>query len=466
MVTPLGRSVGVHRAVTRRALLRAGGVGLATLALPRLLPCRAAAAEQQPPARARSVILLFNSGGIPHHETWDPKPNAPREVRGEFGVISTRTPGLLVGELMPKTALLTDKIAVIRTMVTGDNSHSTSGYQMLTGVPHIPLSRENSLPGKPNDSPSLNALVQALRPPRGGLPASVMLPRRLANFDGLYPWPGADAGVMGRKFDPWLMECDPSTTNFAAPGCALPDDVPAGRVDARLSLLEQLDRHLGSAAEQPAVVDYGNYKQQSLELIAGGKAREAFDIGKEPEKVRDRYGRSTHGQCVLLARRLVEAGVSLVQVNWASHDKKLPNGGGWDTHEKHSESLKGWLMPRMDQTYSALIEDLDQRGLLDETLVCWVAEFGHTPKFNARAGRDHWGRLFSIALAGGGIRGGVVHGASDDRGAEPLGDVVRPCDYLATVFHLLGYRAETLVEDIEGRPLPISRGQVVKSVLA
>jgi hypothetical protein len=190
-----------------------------------LLQRPAVAAERQPRVRAKSVILLFNGGGIPHHETWDPKPDAPREVRGEFGTIASRTPGLLVGELMPKTAVLTDKIAVIRTMVTGDNSHSTSGYQMLTGVPHIPLSRENSLPGKPNDSPPLNALVQALRPPSGGLPASVVLPRRLANFDGLYPWPGTDAGVMGRKFEPWLMECDPSAQNFAAPGCALPADL-------------------------------------------------------------------------------------------------------------------------------------------------------------------------------------------------------------------------------------------------
>src|SRR5690606_9109362 len=165
-------------------------------------------------------------------------------------------------------------------------------------------------------------------------------------------------------------------------------------------------------------------------------------------------------------RRLVEAGVSLVQVNSASHNKKLPNSGGWDTHVKHSESLKGWLMPMMDQTYSALIEDLDQRGMLDETLVCWVAEFGHTPKFNSRGGRDHWGRVFSIALAGGGIRGGVVHGTTDKHAAEPLGDVVRPCDYIATVLHLMGYSADTLVHDVEGRPHPVSRGRVVQSVLA
>jgi hypothetical protein len=295
-----------------------------------------------------------------------------------------------------------------------------------------------------------------------GLPSSIMLPRRLANFDGLYPWPGADAGILGSKHDPWLLECDPSQPTFTAPGCELPDDVPLTRVDQRRSLLEQLDQHLAS---HQAVAGLDRYTQQAFDLITGQKARAAFDLTREPDSVRDRYRRTKHGQSVLLARRLVEAGVSLVQVNWASHDKKLPNGGGWDTHEKHSESIKGWLMPAMDQTYSALIEDLDQRGLLDETLVCWVAEFGHTPKFNAKLGRDHWGRVFSIALAGGGIRGGVVLGKTDRYAAEPVTDPVRPCDYLATLFHCLGFHADTIVHDVEGRPLPIVRGQVIDALV-
>lgn len=466
MLSILGRGHLLCDGLSRRELLRVGGVSLGGLTLSRLLQRRAEAAEGQPRARAKSVIVLFNGGGIPQHETWDPKPEAPQEIRGEFAAIPTRTPGLLVGELMPKTAQLTDKIAVVRTMATGDNSHSTSGYQMLTGAPHIPLSRENALPGKPNDSPSFNALVKALRPTRGGLPASIVLPHRLANFDGLYPWPGTDAGALGRKFDAWLMECDPSAESFAAPGCALPAELPPLRFDGRLSLLEQLDRRIAAAADRAEVAEYDRFKQQSLELIAGNKARVAFDIAREPDRVRDRYGRTKYGQCVLLARRLVEAGVSLVQVNWASPDKKLANNGGWDTHLQHNESVKGWLMPMMDQTYSALIEDLDQRGLLEETLVCWVAEFGHTPKFNARGGRDHWGRVFCISLAGGGIRGGVVHGASDKHAAAPLDDAVRPCDYLATVFHLLGFHADTQVQDLEGRPLPISRGRVIEPVLA
>ena len=458
-----GHSTRLCDGITRREWLRIGAISLGGLSLPRLLRNRVCASESGTRSRAKSVIVLFNGGGIPQHETWDPKPDAPLEVRGPFGTIPTQTPGLRVGELMPLTARLTDRIAVIRTMVTGDNSHSSSGYQMLTGVPHIPLSRENAAPTRPNDWPPYNAIVRALRPDRHGLPASIILPRRLANFDGLYPWPGTTAGLLGSKYEAWSLECDPSDPKFTTPGCEPSKDLPAARMDDRRSLLNRIDQQLAGLA---ATADHDRYQQQAIDLIAGNKGREAFDLSKERPSVRDRYGRTKHGHSVLLARRLVEAGVSLVQVNWASQDKKLPNSGGWDTHEKHNESIKGWLIPAMDRTYSALIEDLEQRGLLDETLVCWVAEFGHTPKFNARGGRDHWGRVFSIALAGGGIRGGVVVGRTDKHAADPVDDPIRPADYLATVFHLLGFHSDTMVQDMEGRPLPISRGRVIDAVLA
>lgn len=462
MIRILGDTASLCEGLSRRELLRVGAVSLGALSLPHLLRTRATASEGAPRARAKSVIVLFNGGGIPHHETWDPKPDAPLEIRGPFGVVHSRTPGLRVGALMPQTARLTDKIAVIRTMVTGDNSHSSSGYQMLTGVPHIPLSRENAPVAKPNDSPPYNAIVRGLRPPVNGLPSSIVLPRRLANFDGLYPWPGTNAGVLGSKYEAWSLECDPSDPNFAAPGCEPVIDVPAARIDGRRALLDQMDQRL---ADISATADHDRYRQQAINLIAGRRGREAFDLAKEPAAVRERYGRTKHGQSVLLARRLVEAGVSLVQVNWASQDKTLPNSGSWDTHEKHNESIKGWLIPAMDRTYSALIQDLDVRGLLDETLVCWVAEFGHTPKFNAKGGRDHWGRVFSIALAGGGIKGGVVVGKTDKHAADPLDDAVRPADYLATVFHCLGFHSDTIIQDMQGRPLPISRGRVIEAVL-
>ncbi len=452
--------------LSRREWLRAGSLGLGGLSLPALLQQRASARADGRRGSAKSVIVLFISGGMPQHETFDPKPEAPREIRGDFGAIATRTPGLFLGELLPKMSQLTDRMAIIRTMVTGDNAHSTSGYQMLTGMPHVPLNRENAGPGKPNDWPSLNAMVQALRPPVAGLPASISLPRRLANNNGQDPWPGTEAGILGRKLDPWFLECDPAEAGFTVPGGELLDGMAPARLDRRLSLLDQLRRPLDRLQQQAEVSSYSNYQQQAIDLIAGGRARDAFDLSRESDATRDRYTRTTYGQSVLLARRLIEAGVSLVQVQSVSSDKKRPNGGGWDTHERHSESVKGWLLPTLDEVYSALILDLEERGLLSETLVCLVTEFGHTPKFNARKGRDHWGRVFSIALAGGGIRGGVVHGTSDRTAAEPLDGVVRPSDYLATVFHCLGYPPETIVHDVERRPMPISRGRVVESVLA
>jgi uncharacterized protein (DUF1501 family) len=451
---------------SRREWIRVGGIGLGGLTLPGLLQHRQSHAADNPPTRAKSVIVLFNSGGMPQHETFDPKPEAPAEIRGAFGAIATHTPGLQVGELMPKIAQLTDRMAVIRSMVTGDNAHSTSGYQMLTGVPHAPLGRENAAPGKPNDWPSMGGLVSALRPPRAGLPSSIALPRRMANNNGQDPWPGTDAGFLGRRYDPWLLECDPSAPDFMVPGGRLADGLTPLHVDNRRSLLKQFNEQADQLQRHARVNEFNRYRQQAIDLVVGGAARQAFDLSQESDRVRDSYGRHQYGQSVLLARRLVEAGVSLVQVQWASLDKDKPNGGGWDTHEKHNESIKGWLIPVMDQVYSTLLLDLEERGLLSETLVCLVTEFGHTPNFNAQAGRDHWGRVFSIALAGGGIRGGVVYGSSDKHAAEPHDNPVPPCDYLATVFHLMGYSADTIVHDIENRPLPISRGKVIEAIVA
>lgn len=450
----------------RRDWLRIGSLGLAGLSLPRLAALQAASstARHQPPVKAKSVILFWLSGGVPQHDTWDPKPNGPEGARSEFGVIQTRTPGLAVGALMPRTAQLTDRIAVLRAMVTGDNAHSSSGYQMLTGVPHLPLSRENALPTPPNDWPSLGALTRIMRPDQAGLPSAMTLPRHIANV-GEKVWPGQDAGFMGRKSDPWLLTCDPSAEDFNISELALPQEISSLRFDRRLSLLSQVGRHVDQLQETASIRDYDLRTQQAIDLIGGKAAREAFDLSRETSAVRDRYGRTKFAQSILLARRLVEAGTSLVQVNWQRIEGK-ENNGSWDTHIAHHDSLKGWLMPIMDQAYSALLTDLEERGLLDETLVAWVGEFGHTPKINARAGRDHWGNAFSIALAGGGIRGGVVHGATDNRAAFPISGQVQPCDYAATVLHCLGISPETLLRGPQGRPFPVSRGRVIDEILA
>jgi hypothetical protein len=439
--------------LTRREWLRIGGTGLAGLTLPDLLRARSAGRE----GKAKACIVFGCIGGPPQHETWDPKPDAPAEIRGEFKPIATSVPGIQVGELMPRTAALMNRICALRAVVTNDNAHSSSGYYMLTGEPHRPPNVESARVGAPNNYPGLGAVVRSLRP-GGGLPAAVTLPEHIWN-DGNFPWPGQDGGLLGRRADPWLILCDPSARDFGVSGLALPDDVPPLRFDARRSLLEQANRHLDRLDQAGAAADL--HRQQAFDLLRSGAARRAFDLDREPATLRDRYGPSRFAQSVLLARRLVEAGVGLVQVNW-TRIKDQPNQGGWDTHEKNNAALKSLLMPIMDRCFSALIEDLEVRGLLDSTLVVWFGEFGRTPRFNGNAGRDHWGHVFSLALAGGGIKGGQVIGASDRQGAYPKDGVVRPQDLTATVLHCLGHRPDAELRDPQDRPFAASRGTVIR----
>jgi hypothetical protein len=410
------------------------------------------------------VILVWLTGGPPQHETWDPKPFAPAEIRGEFHSIESVVPGLRVGELMPGLALHTDKLSVLRAVVTKDQAHSSSGYQMLTGVPHQPLSQENVVSKAPNLSPSHGAIMRALRADRDGLPSAITLPRHIAN-DGEILWPGQTAGVLGRQFDPWLITCDPSQADFQVPDLALPAEISGDRFSSRRQLLAALNdghRQLELAA---AGGQFSHHARQAFDLLAGRAARRAFEINEEPDQLRDQYGRNRFGQSLLLARRLVQAGVSLVQVNWTKIEE-VKNNGSWDTHNNHFGDLKGFLMPRMDRACSALLEDLQQTGLLDETLVVWIGEFGHTPKINGNAGRDHWGNCFSIALGGAGMRRGFVHGESDGHAAFPLSGAVTGADITATIFHCLGFAPETLLYDQTGRPFPLIRGEVIREILA
>lgn len=455
---------------SRREWLRIGGTGVGGLSLSSLLarPIQAAAAEgsniSAALGKAKSVIVMFLGGGPPQHDTWDPKPEAPEEIRGPFGAISTNTPGLSVGSLMPMTARHTEKIAVLRALVTNDNAHSSSGYQMMTGVPHVPLNVENAVSKAPNLAPHWGAVTRYLmQHQKPACPAALTLPNRIANV-GEIVWPGQIGGFLGPKYDPWLLTCDPSRQDFKVPDLALPQELTEIRFNDRLSLLEQVNRHLDTVSDSPAVSGFSRQTQQALDLLAGSKARQAFDLSRESESIRNRYGRTRWAQSVLLSRRLVEAGVSLVQINWCNVEGE-PNAGSWDTHNNHNDLLKRFLMPWMDQAYSALLEDLADRGLLDETLVLWVGEFGHTPRFNAQAGRDHWGHCFSVALSGGGIRGGIVHGKSDAHAAYPTSGKVEPRDLHATLFHCLGYPPDTEMHDTEGRPLPVSRGRIIEEIL-
>jgi hypothetical protein len=448
--------------LTRRDWLRVGGLGLFGLSWPALL--RARQTEPARPGPAKACILLYLSGGPPQHETWDPKPDAPKEVRGDFRPIASSVPGLLVGELMPRVARLAHRCCVLRAVSTADNAHSSSGYWMLTGQPY-PRPNTECNPPTGGDWPNFGAVVQHLRQGGQHLPAAITLPEQMISNANIVAV-GQNAGWLGRGADPWLLTCDPAAADFEVSGLGLPAEVPPLRLDGRRSLLEQVNRHLDAVDRAGAPARYDGQSRQAFDLLRSPRARRAFDLNREPPAVRDRYGRHKFGQSVLLARRLVEAGVALVQVNWPREKGDMAsNSPVWDTHARNAERLRTALMPPMDQAYSALLEDLDQRGLLAETLVVWMGEFGRTPRHNGAGGRDHWGQVFSVALAGGGVRGGVVHGASDSIGAFPRDGRVQPHDLVATIFHCLGHRPDTEIHDPLGRPVPISRGEVLRQLL-
>lgn len=455
----------------RREWLRVGGLSAFGLSLGNLaaVQSQASFAHQSPSfGRAKACIVLFMLGGPPQHETWDPKPLAPAEIRGSFGTIATATPGLRVGELMPLTAKLTDRIAVLRAMSTNDNAHSSSGYWMLTGRPHAPTNSENATPGAPNDWPCMAAMVRHLRGDQSSLPAAVRLPEEIWNT-GHIVWPGQDAGWLGDAADPWLVTCDPSQANFQVGDIALPSDLSVQRLLQRRMLLDDMNRRTPqvstSSQLQAAQSRWSGFQHKAIELLQSESARAAFALDQETSATRERYGRNRFGQSVLLARRLVEAGVSLVQVNWTRWPNDDNAAPAWDTHRHNAKRCKEALMPPMDMAYSALLEDLEQRGLLDETLVVWMGEFGRSPKINAAGGRDHWGHVFSVALAGGGVQGGAVHGQSDRHGGYPIEGRVEPQDLSATIFHLLGYAPETQLIDKVGRPLAISHGKVIEAIV-
>ncbi|HVX15034.1 MAG TPA: DUF1501 domain-containing protein [Pirellulales bacterium] len=465
MLNLVGSGARLCDGIRRREVLRAGSLGLFGLSLPQLFQERElhAATGATGGGRAKSCIVLFLMGGPPQHSTWDPKPNAPPEVRGEFKHIPTNVPGIDLCELMSTTARTMDKVCVLRAVSSGDNAHSSSGYYMLTGQPHQPLNSENANPGAPNDYPSLGALTRLLRGDAPGLPGAMTLPMRIFNTCGSI-WPGQNAGFLGRAADPWLLQFDPSVGAPRIDEFTLPAEIPSVRLAARRSLLDEINRRVERLDASGSMRQFGRYEERALDLLGSSPARAAFDLEQESAAMRDRYGRTPFGQSVLLARRLVEAGVSLVQVNWYRGPNEPSSNPVWDTHRDETARLKDVLVPPMDQAYSALLEDLSQRGLLDETLVVSMGEFGRSPKLDAAGGRGHWGYVYSAALAGGGVRGGQVIGASDKQGGQPQERRVSPADLAATIFHGLGYAPETLYQDRTGRPLPLSRGEVIRGV--
>ncbi|MEY4179723.1 MAG: hypothetical protein RLY70_3297 [Planctomycetota bacterium] len=471
-ITDLDRS---GTSLHRREWLRVGGLSALGLSLPTLLQARsvAAAPTRQPNelsgdlgatfGKAKNVIFLWLQGGPPQHETFDPKPDAPAEIRGPFKPIQTNVPGVHFSELLPRTARYADKMAVVRSLSTRDDNHDVSGYWLLTGYPYLTGSARQI---KPTDWPYFGSIVKMLKPSQQ-LPAltSVWIPDAMRLNDNVTP-AGQTAGFLGKLWEPERFVGDPALPDYQIEGLSLLDGVTRIRIDRRRELLREFESRLGDLAKGSNVEAWNRLRQQALELVTSGAARDAFDLGRESDKTRDRYGRYTWGQSVLLARRLIEAGVRLVHVNWARDpgDNAVDNPL-WDTHSLNADRLQDNLCPQFDPTFAALMDDLAERGLLDETLVVVIGEFGRTPKINANGGRDHWGHVFSFAMAGAGIRGGQVIGASDKLGAYPATEPITGGDLTATIFHLLGIDPAGFFHDKENRPHRLTKGEPIAGIL-
>jgi len=457
----------------RREFLRVGALGgLVGLGLPQLLRGRASASQTLalPPRRAKACIVLFMWGGPAHQDTWDLKPDAPEEYRGEFRPIRTRVPGIQVCEHLPRLARHADKLALVRSMTHGDVNHTTATHFLLTGRD---LPNRNGQESE--DWPSYGAVLSYLGRGRGPLPPFVSMMPRVPNGAPRFVEEshGRGAGWLGPRFAPFRIDEDASLPNYHVGDFSLHLDVPGSRADGRHSLLRQLEGQLRGLEQHPQVSALGTHYQRAFSLLNARGVAQAFDLSREPDCVRDRYGRNIHGQAVLQARRLVEAGVPLVTVFW-QNDGITNVSVYWDTHNRNFLDLRSRLCPVTDQAFSALIEDLEQRGMLDETLILWTGEFGRTPRVGqgvpggagaGRDGRDHWPGVFTSVLAGGGIRGGVVHGSSDRYAAYPATEPTRPADLAATVYHLLGIDPEALLRDRLNRPQALCEGTPIQAIV-
>lgn len=443
-------------APSRRSFLRLTGLGALSLFWSGWQRAEAAAARRG--GRAKSVILIFNCGAPSHLDLWDMKPDAPENVRGLFRPVATNVTGIRVSELMPRLARQADKYAIVRTVHHRHTQHNSGMYWSIVGRPYrIDSTLIN--PGR-TDYPSFGTLVGWLARRDGyssPLPPYVITPA--PHCDSLvYITPGQYGACLGSQYDPFVLNADPNAANFRVPNIGLTEGVTQQRLHQRQHLLQQL----GSTSpriDHAAASGFDTSHRRAFSLVTSNEFRRAFDLSREPARVRERYGRHTWGQSHLLARRLVEAGVPFVTT---------VNGQSivWDTHKDNFNRLRNSLVPRMEQAFSALLDDLDMRGLLDTTLVVWMGDFGRTPLINRDAGRDHWPQCYSVVLAGGGIRGGQVIGASDRIGAQPSLQPVTPADIHATVFTALGYDPHGITfQSPEGRPFPLSEGEAIRGLL-
>ncbi len=449
MLSAQNNRLRLDHGLTRREVLRAGCLATLGLGLHSVLAPQASAS---PKGRAKSVILLFMWGGPSHLDTWDPKPAAPEQIRGQFQSIATTVPGLRIGEHFPRLASRAKQYAIVRSMTHTDPAHLSPVHHLMTG--HVAAKPNSDSDGaRRSDAPCLGAVVRKVLPSAGAIPPAVTLPWLVSHPaapGGVAP--GQNGGWLGAGFDPFLVTGNPNSPSFAVAGLAAPANVSTDRLKDRAELSRLLDQTDGPGGA------YTDVRSRALDLLLSPTVTRAFDLSREAVPIRESYGRHAHGQSCLLARRLIEAGTRLVTVNWPDDGQSF-----WDTHGNNFPSLKNRLMPPADRAFAALLDDLTDRGLLDETLVVWVGEFGRTPRVE-NGGRQHWPQCYSAVLAGGGIQGGVVYGSSDKIGAYPADRPVSPADLTATLYHALGIDPATELRDQIGRPYSVADGTPLRQL--
>jgi uncharacterized protein (DUF1501 family) len=480
----LASAIPSHPVFSRRSALQAGAIGLLGLGMNHLAPLRALSAPAKPRSRARAVIYIFLSGGLAQLDSFDPKPDAPAEIRGEFQAIATRTPSIRICEHLPLLAQRSDLWALCRSLTHPYNAHSQGHLAMLTGQTPLPPGFDASKP-KPTDWPSLAAVANQLVPRRNNLPPAVILPELLIHREGRVI-PGQLAGAMGAKWDPWLIPAspynprsygaypeygfhfergneNPKNWKFEAPSLTLPEGLTHSRFGKRLDLLTLVESQVRDLEGQAELARFDRHREQAISLLADPKVRRALDVVHADAATQERYGRNVFGWSLLMARNLVEAGVNLVQVN-------LGNNETWDTHQAAFPLLKNNLFPPTDKALSALLDDLSAMGLLETTLIVMAGEFGRTPKISklpgaTLPGRDHWGLVQTVFFAGGGVHGGMVVGSSDKIGGYPHTDAQTPENMAATIYDLLGLPPTAAFHDPANRPHFIYHGKPIAGLM-
>jgi hypothetical protein len=469
MLTVLGSRRRSCDGITRRDTLKVGTLGLfGGLGVPQLLAAEEGR-RQRRPGRAKSVIVLYLLGGAATQDMFDLKPAAPAEVRGEFRPVATSAPGVFVCEHLPRTSRWMHKVAVVRSL-----NHRAGCHNPLPSYTGLDQLLQDIVSTRDTYPPSMGSVCEYLRRDQGELPDYVYMPCYLGWGQAIRR-PGPYAGFLGQRYDPLFTECapyrDPASPTPAAgqpvtvlgeprlPTGTLADGVTLDRLDTRRTLLQQIEDQLRQADAQPPLDQFGRVRRRAFDLLTSSAVRAAFDVSGEDPRLRDRYGRTLFGNCALIGRRLVEAGVRFVNVTWDLFWDRVPiNYDAWDTHTRNFAILKEVNLPEFDRTFSALLEDLDGRGLLDETLVVVMSEMGRTPRVNGNAGRDHWTHCYGMLLAGAGIRGGTLCGESDAQAAYVKDRPVSPADVCATVYELLGIDPDLTVPDRSGRPVPVAQG--------